>query len=56
MNLYQLDNLYPLNIKQKQIIQIIAKILRCYHPQHFCKFKIHKFFDLFDMDIWCFIF
>ena len=53
------NNLYPLNIKQKQIIRItcIAKIGRYDHTSpFFSKFKILKLFDLIDMKILCFMF
>ena len=46
--------LYPLNIKQKQIIRIIAKMERYDHTSpFFSKFKILKLFDLLDMKILC---
>ena len=51
------NNLYPLNIKQKQIVRIIAKIGRYDHTSPFFSiFKILKLFDLFDMKILCFMF
>ena len=50
------NNLYPLNIKQKQIVRIKAKIRRYDHTSpFFSKFKIPKLFDLLDMKILCFM-
>ena len=50
------NNLYPLNIKQKKIVRIIAKIGRYDNTSFFSKFKILKLFDLLDMKILCFMF
>ena len=51
-----INNLYPLNIKQKQIVRIIAKIGRYDHTSpFFSKFKILKLFDLINMKIVCFM-